>query len=399
MLSLRLALRSLRRNFKYTIGLIPVYFFTSVLCVSFFLFNNTADGVYRKILDRQASTFYVSLAFGDSESGLYDLTKEELSAIENIENIAEIEKFAYNFGAACFSLNGRKRIREEVSIIATERGTMPQAYKTEFSTLYGKASLICGREPQEDYECLVSEKFVSLAGEESAVDLLGQVLSLTDLSGNPVASLTIVGVIDDGFGSVAAMDESSECFLFTDINSIEKSAIGMYYYLLFADYSSLPDIMQSVEGLSLKNVTVSMGNDSYAMKKLAQISEFISAILILIAVLCIVACIAFITGTAMLKFTRNRSFYYAAFSVGLSKGKLVLSFLFEFIIVAVIAFMVSVPTGIVAVNGLFRLISVFVGLTITAELNISVILLSLIPLVLSAVISVLFVRKKIVYGG
>lgn len=399
MLSLRFAVKNLLRNFKYTLGLIFVYFLVSVLCVSFFLFNDMADGAYQNILDRQASTAYVSLEFDylDMESELLDLTEEEVLQIEKIANVDKLEKFAFNFGANYLSLNGGKRIRADISIIASQSRTLPQAYQKEFSALYGKNFLVCGREPQTASECLVGEAFVSLIGEESAVELLGQSLHLTDYSGNTEALLTVVGVADGGLGSVAAMEDNSKYFVFTGIDSLERSSIGIYYYLVYANYSHLTEISRAIEDLSLKNVDIFVGNNSYSMKKLAQTSEFVSVVLILIAVLCLGACVAFLTGTAILKFVRNRPFYYAAFSVGLSKRNLALSFLFEFLIVALIAFLLSVPAGIGLVKWLSHLIYVFVGVSFTISLNLPVVLFSLIPLALSAVISVLFVRGKIVY--
>lgn len=397
MLSLRFAVKNLLRNIKYTAGLILVYFFVSVLCVSFFLFNDVADHAYRKILDRQASTAYVSLTFNDSESELPDLTEEEILQIESMEKVEEIEKFAFNFGANYLSLNGGKRVEADISIIAAEGRTVPQAYRTEFSALYDRDFLVCGREPQSSSECLVSEAFVSLVGEESAEELLGQSLRFTDLLGDTVALLTVAGVADGGLGSVSAMDGNSKYFVFTGNDSLEESAGRIYYYLVYSNYSYLADVRQSIEELSLKNVRLSLGNDSYSMKKLAQTSEFISAVLILIAVLCLVACVAFITGTAVLKFVRNRLFYYAAFSVGLSKGKLAWSFLFEFVILAFIAFVLSIPAGIAIVNGLSHLIYVFVGVTFSIELNLPVVLFSLIPLACSALVSVLFVRSRVIY--
>lgn len=397
MLSLRFAVKNLLHNLKYTVGLILVYFLVSVLCVSFFLFHDTADGAYRKILDRQASTAYVSLAFGYSETELFDFTEEEISQIEAIENVEEVVKFAFNFGANYLSMNGGSRIAADIYIAASQGGAVPHAYRTEFSALYDRDLLVCGREPRSASECLVSEAFVSLIGEESAENLLGQTLRFTDLLGDTVASLTVAGVADSGLGSISAMEENSKYFVFAGIDSVEESAIGMYYYLAFSSYSDLAGIKQSIEELSLENVSVSVGSSSYSMKKLAQTFEFISAVLVLISVLCLIACVAFITGTAMLKFARNRLFYYAAFSVGLSKGKLALSFLFEFAIIALIAFLLSVPTGIAIVNGLSRFIHVFVGVSFPIELNVPVVLFSLIPLALSALISVCFVRARLIY--
>lgn len=218
-----------------------------------------------------------------------------------------------------------------------------------------------------------------------------------DIFGDTVASLTVTGILDNEFGLISAMDESSKYFVFTGIDSLEQSAIGLYYYLLFSDYSHLTDIKQTLESFSFENVQYSIGNNSYSMRKLSEVSEFVTAVLILISILCLIACIAFLSGAVLLKFARNRSFYYAAFSVGFSKGKLALSFLFEFLIVALLAFLLSVPICIALVNALSRLMVVFVGMAFPVTLRLSVVLYALIPIFLSAMISVLLVRLHLVF--
>lgn len=398
MLSFRFALKNLIRNLKYTAGLFLVFFVASVLCGTFFLFTAAAEDVYQGILNKRASSAYVALSFGYDGTELFDLTSEQRARLDQIENVREIEKFAFNFGANYLSLNGGKRIEADISLIATQGQAIPQAYRTEFSAIYDDGIFVCGREAESLSECLVSEAFVSLTGAETAEELLGQTLKLTDGLGDAVIQeAVIVGVVRSGLSEVSAMEEKSKYFVFAGIDALERSAVGTYYYVLFSDYSHLTEIKESLEELSVENTSVSLGNDSYSMKKLAQVSDFISAVLVLISILCLAACIAVITGTALLKFARSRPFYYAAFSVGLSKGKLALSFLFEFLIVALAAFVLSVPVGIGLVGGLSRLTVIFVGISFSVKFNLPVVLYSLIPLVFATAVSTFAVRGRIIF--
>ncbi len=245
---------------------------------------------------------------------------------------------------------------------------------------------------------MVSEAFLSLTGELNAEDILGKALQATDFFNHPVAgALQIVGVIDVGLSSISAMENSTKYLLFADMEALESSSRCFYEYRLFSDYASLTEIKERVEALGIENASVSVGNNSYSMRKLAQTAEFISAVLALIAVLCLLASIAYATGTSILRFSKNRQFYYAAFSVGMSKRKLTFSFLFEFLIVAGIAFLLALPVCVGMLQGVSDLIFLFAGIAFPVRLSISATVRALLPVVFSAIVSILVVRRKIAF--
>lgn len=398
MLSFRFAMKNLLRNRKYTFGLLFVYFAVSVLCLSFFLFTTMVNDSYAGILARRASTSYVSVAFDYlvDDNNLLDLTDEQATALAQITGVVETEKFIFNTGANYFQIDDGRQIEADISVIATRSRTVPAAYLREFDTVGGGVWLVCGDQPQSDCQCVVSQAFLSLIGEEKAEDILGKTIKMSDFFNNPVSGeMQIVGVVDVGFFSVSALAGGSKYFLVCGMQALRGDARCFYEYRLFSDYSNLEKIKDDVQEIGIKNATVTLGNNDYSIKKLSQTARFISAMLALTAVLCLLSCSVYSVGAALLKFYRNRGFYYAAFAVGASKRRLALGFLIEFLVVAGIAFCFAVPACIGIMQGVSRLTGLFTNFALSAKPYFRDVISALSPVVLSAVVSTLVVRKKI----
>lgn len=394
-LSLYLALKNLYRNKKYSIGLFIAYLVTSVVCIGFFLFYVTTADAYDSILNRQVSSSYVSLVFGYSEKELLDLTPEQLNAIENIDDVKYIEKHLYVPDVCNLSLNGNAFVHIDVSLIASQFQNVSPSYKKEFGEISQDKLFVCGREiDTKAQECLVSSAFVSFFGATSAEQLLGKTLSLSNSINQVVAqNLRIVGILHESLSLLSDMKESGKYFIFTVMDTIENTSTEVYFYKAYADYSALPALQKTIDDFSLENSYTMLGNNSYAMKKLSDTTDFISAVLVLIAILCMCMVIAFVSSSAVFRFMRTQTFYTAAFAVGLSKRRLALCFLFEFIIVALAAFLWAVPLAMWLIKLLSYLVYVFAGIKYSAVITLQPLLISIIPILLSACISSCFVWR------
>lgn len=224
MLSFRFAMKNLLRNRKYTVGLLFVYFAVSLLCLSFFLFTTMVNDAYAGILARRASTSYVSVAFDYlvDDNNLLDLTDKQATALAQIKGVVETEKFIFNTGANYFQIDDGRQIEADISVIATRSQTVPAAYLREFDTVVGGDWLVCGNEPQSDCQCVVSQAFLSLIGEEKAEDILGKTIKTSDFFNNPVAcELQIVGVVDVGFFSISALAGGSKYFIVCGMQALQ----------------------------------------------------------------------------------------------------------------------------------------------------------------------------------
>lgn len=407
-LSVWLAFKNLRRNKKYALGLFFSYFVVSILCLGFFLFSLGTKNAYESILSRQASSAYVLiLADWDAEEPT-EFNDEQISEIERISRVERVEKFLWGCLARKIKLDEMDSVNVNVSVIATENQNVSPAYKKEFSTISDENLLICGREidvASSDNECLISGAFVDFLGASSAEDLLNRKLMLKDFFGNNLSKeLVIVGVLNEKIADLSDMRDEEKYFVFTDPEAIEKSpypeVYNHYSYKVYADYTSLDDVEEAVKELPYINATyVMQGNDDYSVKQLAQTIEFVSAIFVLIAALSLSAAVAFVSSAAILRFLKSETFYNAAFAVGLSKRKLALCFLTEFLTVALIAFLIAVPVAVALVNFLSYLVFVFVGTRITVSITAVSIIVSVIPLIISACASMCFVNRKLKVGS
>ena len=391
-----LAVRNLLRDKRYSLGLFFAYFLTALLCLCFFLFSAGMGRALEGILSRQASSSYVMLALPFSEGEPVDLTEEQQALLPGLPGVTRAEKWRYLVnGADRISLEGRTAAEAEISLRAVENGELPPSYRAEFSALHGEDPFVCGRPAENAGECLVSAAFVRFLGAASAEDLLGKRISLTNFWEQPVTrDLLIAGVLNEGLSGLADMAEAGRYFVFLDPEAVLEPA-GSWCYKLYADYADLPALAEAAGELSLEGVTVSRGNNSFAMQKLSQSFEFLSAVLALLAVLCLAACAAFAGGAAVLRFLRGRAFYRAAFSVGLSRGRLLLCFLFEFLLSAAAAFLCALPASVGVLALFSRLASVFVGASFSIALSWQGVLPALLPLALAAVPALLAVRRKL----
>ncbi len=417
MVAFKLALKNLYRNIKHTLGLFFVFLVAAVMAVSFFIFSDMSEAAYSAILARQASTSFVSVSFstlsffnkdGTSYTQKGDISPTELSEIEGIDGVNGVYHMCTDTADLHVSLGGSSKMDINISSLLTEGGDMPEPFVKEYNSLYSDGVLVCGGWADgKENGCLVSESFVDLTGAESAEDLLGKTLATyvtlynvydgSSISeGQYLEELVITGVVSKNFSNISVMESYSENFIFADINSLVYQFSFPNAYLVYGDYADLDNIKQAVEELDIAGSNIISGSDSYAMKKLSQMSQFISAILVIIATVCLIACIAVITGASMLKFAKNRAFYYAAFAAGLSKNKLALSFLYEFCIVAAISFLVALPLGGLLVKGLVSVLSLYLGAVFVADMSVFAALYSLVPLAAAGVIATAMVRGKMV---
>ena len=396
MLSFRFACKNILRNARYSLALFLCFLLVSILSVSFFLFSGLTNDVYDSLLEKQVSSSYVSLNLNTGE-GLVDLTTEEKEEIQSLEYVTGLEKFAYYLSTSYLSVGGGKQIDGSFDVILPEKRNVPDFFAAEYSALYSCDYLLCGRKIEAEHEILLSDAFVSLVGANSAEELLGQELLIKDVFQNQAVSGKIVGILKSDLKDISAMENKSKYFIFSGIDSAEEKSLSSYYYLIYSNFASLPNLLESLQDMSIDFCVLSLGNESYSLRRFDETSRFISAVLALMALLLLAAFIAFLTGASLFKFSKNRTFYFAAFAVGFSKNKLFLSFLFEFFILGFAAFLVSVPIGIFLVRGLTKLIFVFVGLSFEIKLEYAVVFLSLIPLAMTALISGLFVRSRLLF--
>ncbi|MCD8373252.1 MAG: hypothetical protein LUD27_08145 [Clostridia bacterium] len=427
MAAFKLSLKNLYRNFKYTSGLFVVFLITAVMCVSFITFSDMSEDAYGGLLSRQASTSYVSLSFktmtlyDDDGNVTYnykgDMSAEDLKAVKAIDGVEDVYRFCADAASCKVSLDGGDKMEMQLWPLLFDGGDIPEQFIEEYGALYGGSSFVCGgRIDGRENGCLVSEAFADLVGAEDAESLLGKTLATfidsygiyADEFGNKgveiteteyLAKLVICGVLSEKFSEISFMEDYGENFIFADTESLVYQSSFPNVYLAYGDYDALESIKEAAESLNISGASVSSGNESYAMRKLSQMSRFISAVLALIAAICLFAAVAVIAGVAMLKFAKNRSFYCAAFAVGLSRTQLALSFLYEFLIVALAAFVVSLPLGVLLVNGLAGVLELYLSLTLEAGLSLSAALYSLIPLAAAGLVSAAIVRIRLACGG
>lgn len=396
MLSFRFACKNILRDARYSLSLFVCFLLVSIFTVSFFLFSGLTKDVYDGILEKQVSSSYVSLNLNTGE-GLADLTAEERERIESLEYVTGLEKFAYYLSTSSLSIGGGKQIDGFFDVILPEKRNVPDFFADEYSALNSCDYLLCGRKIEDGHEILMSDAFVSLVGANSAEELLGQELVIRDVFRNQAVSGKIVGILKSDLKDISAMENFSKYFIFSGIDSAEEKSLSSYYYLIYSNFASLPKLLEALENMQIDHAMLSLGNESYSLRRFDETSRFLSAVLALMAILLLAAFIAFLTGASIFKFLKNKAFYFAAFAVGFSKNKLFLSFLFEFLMLGFAAFLVSVPIGMVLVRGLTKLIFVFVGISFELKLNVAAVFLSLIPLAMTALVSGLFVRSRLLF--
>ena len=406
-LSVWLAFKNLRRNKKYALGLFFSYFIVSILCLGLFLFSIGTRNAYDSLLSRQASASYVAVSAGLNyeKSEPFDFTDEQVSEMEKIPHVERVEKFLQCLiDARKIKLDEMVSVDASVSVIASDNQNVSPAYKKEFSTITDENLLICGREidvTSSDNECLISDAFTDFLGATSADDLLGRKLVIKDFfSENLTKELVIVGVLNKKIADLADMHDKGKCFVFVDMEAVLKAEYSSYYYKLYADYYELNAIEETVKEFSFVDESnVGQANDDYSVKQLAKTIKFVSAIFILISVLSICVAVAFVSSAAILRFLKAKPFYNAAFAVGLSKRKLELCFLTEFSAVALIAFAVAIPVSFGLVNLLSYFVFVFVGIKTTVDITAVAVIVSVIPLIISACASLFVVDRKLNFGA
>lgn len=406
--TLLLACRNLKSNAKYTIGIFAIYIIVSVVCVFFFLFNAVTKNAYNDILNKRVSSYCVSVTFSyTGTSQKYDLSANEYDSIMNFDEVTQAVKYGYNTGAIAISLdNGKKIYKDDISLIATENGTLPDAYIAEFD-YSGDSLFLCGSpidKNSNQKQCLVSDAFLSITGCEVAEDLLGKKLSVFYQNiADETSALTdcvIVGVISQKLYDISAMEKysQSQYFVFADYNDIENDFILGNSYSFYADYNNLDILKQKIQNLGIQNASISLDNNSYALSKLADMIDFICAILILIGILCIAVSTVFLTTSLLHRFEKTKVFYYASFSLGMSKLKMSAVFLTEYLLTVLPSFLIAIPICsalMQIINGtLGAIMSINFALTKECFYHIAY---AFIPLLITGIFAVGFTVKKINY--
>ena len=396
-----LAFKNIARNLKFTAGVFVTYLVTSVMCVSLFIFSFSAQSMYDNMLDSRTSAECVTVAFVSYDNDkIYDLTQEQLENIKNIGNVEEVVKTGMAISGNYIQTDGEPPLTADFYVTTAENGRMPSRYIEEYEALGGvyDEAIVYGRQARADGECVITLSLAEKLNAENPAALIGKTATFTDIFGYEVIrGRVITGIADNLISEISILENAGSDIVFTDLNATptDDYDMVMYIYLVYSQYRHLDGIHEQILAMNIAGSTVSNSNSHYSLTRLSQIAEFISAVLTLISAVCIAAAIAFVASAAAMRFNSSKTFYRAAFAVGMPKNKLALSFLFEFFIVALTAFIISVPLGILAVNLISHMAALFTGIKFGQQLYIFPALISLLPLAFAAAISAIAVRIKI----
>lgn len=400
-LAATLALKNIVRNLKFTAGVFVTYLVTSVMCVSFFIFSFGAQSMYDNMLDSRTSAECVTIAFVSSDTDkTTDLTQEQLEEIKHIANVEEVVKTGMAIGGNYIQTEGEPPLTADFYVTTAENGQMPARYIEEYRALGGvyDEAIVYGRQAGADGECVITLSLAEKLNAENPAALIGKTAEFTDMFNKEVIrGRVITGITDDLISEISILENAGSDIVFTDLNATPTDDYDMIMvaYLVYSQYRHLDGIYEQLLEMNIAGSTVSNANSSYSLTRLSQIAEFMSAVLALISAVCFAASVAFAEGAAAMRFNRSKTFYRAAFAVGMPRNKLTLSFLFEFFIVALTAFIISVPLGILTVNSISQMAALFTGIKFGQQLYIFPALLSLLPLAFAAAISAIAVRVKI----
>lgn len=405
MLSLKLAFKNLKTNYKYTLGLFAIFLAVAVLCVFFFLFFDLAQNAYSKMLSTGVSNSYVSLYFEPSETerlALDEAHYQQLSAISETKDLVIMYgNFEPNYFKVANGDSESTKIVADIQIVMTEDANIPEYFAQEYFASYEKL-LLFGSEIDKNSEikqCLVSEDYAELLA-VSKEELVGQTLNFYDYFGGKVTGCQVVGVLSAKLGKISFMQDFSRYFIFMDDSEVSDQYIYTTFYMCFADYRDLDSVNEKLQALQLNvpRTFISRGEVPYSMKKLAQTVDFVSAVLALIAMLCIAVAVAFLTGAVLFRYQKAKTFYFAAFSVGLSKAKLLKCCLFEFFLVSIPAFVAAIPISLALSKFVARLVAVFANINFEiTDGSLLSSLLALLPLAATAAITILILNKKLTF--
>lgn len=382
--ALLLALNNIKRYKLSSFGRSVLLLVFSFVTISALMFSISITNAISDILNTRSSGNNVIVSADKSE--LINISK-----MPYVNEAVLLPTYSFASGNAEIEDVGTFHINCSIRKASDESSLFPDTYFKEFNYISDDEFILAGRLPQNNNELIIDSRYIDKLQIYDYSQILGKKLSAY----NPyfdeiyydIDSAIIVGVYSASFLKITALDsisDSAYCFMLD--NSVPYSGRIM----VFCNREDIDKVSQNLKEKYGETNVITNKISTFAVEELINISSFIKKVMILVSV--VIGMVYMIMQISMVTnyLNEKQDFVSVITAFGLKKENLLLTFIFEYMILLIIPFALSCVLSVIFTKTLSHYASVLAGISYSTAISPIPIIVSFIILFVISLISILF---------